>query len=35
MNLVILEFEKYYEDFEEEFEFFFVELIVYLKNKLF
>lgn len=34
MNLAILELEKYYEDFEEEFESFFAELIAYSKNKL-
>ncbi len=34
MNLAILELEKYYEYFEEEFESFFAELIAYSKNKL-
>ena len=34
MNLAILELETYYEDFEEEFEIFFSELISYSKNKL-
>lgn len=34
MNLAILELEKYYEDFEEEFNTFFAELIIYTQNKL-
>ncbi|MBW2937459.1 acyl carrier protein phosphodiesterase [Aureisphaera sp. CAU 1614] len=34
MNLAILELEKYYDDFEEEFESFFTELISYSQNKL-
>ncbi|MCB0456173.1 MAG: ACP phosphodiesterase [Flavobacteriaceae bacterium] len=34
MNLAILELETYYEEFEEEFETFFSELIAYSKNKL-
>ena len=34
MNLAILELEKYYDDFEEEFESFFTELIAHSQNKL-
>jgi acyl carrier protein phosphodiesterase len=34
MNLAIIELEKYYEEFEEEFESFFAELIAYSKSKL-
>ena len=34
MNLAILELEKYYDDFEEEFETFFAELTAYSQNKL-
>lgn len=34
MNLAILELEKYYDDFEKEFESFFKELISFSQNKL-